>query len=139
MVDGGFQEEAEARAKYDRARLSSTQLSTYFAGSIEMWAIEDEVRRRAAVASGDPRGERRGPDARGRRRLRRDAGLQLPAAPRVGARPRHAADLTPPADPARVVGSSVARPVARRALGARADLDGTRRGATSAARSRSIR
>ena len=27
MVDGGFQEEAEARAKYDRARLSSTQLS----------------------------------------------------------------------------------------------------------------
>ena len=56
MVEGGFQEEAEARAKYDRARLSSTQLSTYFAGSIEMWAIEDEVRRRAAVASGDPRG-----------------------------------------------------------------------------------
>ena len=57
MVEGGFQEEAEARAKYDRARLSSTQLSTYFAGSIEMWAIEDEVRRRAAAASGDPRGE----------------------------------------------------------------------------------
>ncbi len=56
MVDGGFQEEAEARAKYDRARLSSTQLSTYFAGSIEMWEIEREVRRRAAVASGDPRG-----------------------------------------------------------------------------------
>jgi uncharacterized protein (DUF885 family) len=56
MVEGGFQEEAEARAKFDRARLSSTQLSTYFAGSLEMWAIEDEVRRRAAVASGDPRG-----------------------------------------------------------------------------------
>ena len=56
MVEGGFQEEAEARAKYDRARLSSTQLSTYFAGSLEMWAIEDEARRRAAVASGDPRG-----------------------------------------------------------------------------------
>jgi hypothetical protein len=56
MVEGGFQEEAEARAKYDRARLSSTQLSTYFAGSLEMWAIEDEVRRRAAVLSGDPRG-----------------------------------------------------------------------------------
>ncbi len=56
MVEGGFQEEAEARAKYDRARLSSTQLSTYFAGSMEMWAIEDEVRRRAAAASGDPRG-----------------------------------------------------------------------------------
>jgi uncharacterized protein (DUF885 family) len=56
MVDGGFQEEAEARAKFDRARLSSTQLSTYFAGSMEMWEIEVEVRRRAAVASGDPRG-----------------------------------------------------------------------------------
>jgi uncharacterized protein (DUF885 family) len=56
MVDGGFQEEAEARAKFDRARLSSTQLSTYFAGSLEMWEIEREVRRRAASASGDPRG-----------------------------------------------------------------------------------
>jgi uncharacterized protein (DUF885 family) len=56
MVEGGFQEDAEAHAKYDRARLSSTQLSTYFAGSIEMWAIEDAVRRRAAIASGDHRG-----------------------------------------------------------------------------------
>jgi hypothetical protein len=48
MVDGGFQEESEARAKFDRARLSSTQLSTYFTGSMEMWAIELEVRRRLA-------------------------------------------------------------------------------------------
>ena len=56
MVDDGFQEEAEARAKFDRARLSSTQLSTYFAGSMEMWEIDREVRRRAAIASGDPRG-----------------------------------------------------------------------------------
>ena len=48
MVGQGFQEEAEARAKYSRARLSSTQLSTYFAGSMEMWAIELEARRRAA-------------------------------------------------------------------------------------------
>ncbi len=56
MVDGGFQEEAEARAKYNRARLTSTQLSTYFAGSLEMWEIEREVRVRAAIASGDPRG-----------------------------------------------------------------------------------
>ena len=54
MVDGGFQEEAEARAKYDRARLSSTQLSTYFAGSMEMWEIELEARRRAAAAGADP-------------------------------------------------------------------------------------
>jgi uncharacterized protein (DUF885 family) len=52
MVDGGFQEEAEARNKYKRARLSSTQLSTYFAGSMEMWDIELEARRRAAAAAG---------------------------------------------------------------------------------------
>ncbi len=51
MVDGGFQETSEARAKYSRARLSSTQLSTYFAGSMEMWDIELRARRRAA---GDP-------------------------------------------------------------------------------------
>src|SRR5262245_47925219 len=64
MVDGGFQEEAEARAKFDRARLSSTQLSTYFAGSNEMWDIEREVRRRAAAASGDPRGAAAVPEPR---------------------------------------------------------------------------
>ena len=62
MVDGGFQEHAEARAKYDRARLSSTQLSTYFTGSLEMWDIEREVRRRAAAASGDPLARRRSPN-----------------------------------------------------------------------------
>ena len=64
MVDGGFQEASEARAKYDRARLSSTQLSTYFAGSLEMWEIEREARRRAAVASGDPRGPAAVPEPR---------------------------------------------------------------------------
>jgi hypothetical protein len=48
MVDGAFQEEAEARNKYNRARLSSTQLSTYFVGSLEFWDIEREVRRRLA-------------------------------------------------------------------------------------------
>ena len=102
MVDGGFQEEAEARAKFDRARLSSTQLSTYFAGSMEMWEIEREVRRRAAIASGDPRGARRRPRAARGRRLRRDARLRLPAAPRVGHRPRLAADVAAPPDPARL-------------------------------------
>jgi hypothetical protein len=56
MVKGGFQEESEARKKWDRARLSSTQLSTYFVGSMEMWSLERERRVRAAVASGDPRG-----------------------------------------------------------------------------------
>jgi len=62
MVDGAFQEEAEARAKYRRARLSSTQLSTYFAGSLEMWDIELEARRRAAARAGaDPDAIRPGP------------------------------------------------------------------------------
>jgi uncharacterized protein (DUF885 family) len=64
MVEGGFQEEAEARNKWDRARLSSTQLSTYFAGSIEFWDIEREVRRRAAAASEDPRGSAAVPEPR---------------------------------------------------------------------------
>ena len=64
MVEGGFQEEAEARNKFDRARLSSTQLSTYFAGSMEFWDIEHEVRRRAAAASGDARGEGAVPEPR---------------------------------------------------------------------------
>jgi hypothetical protein len=47
MVDGGFQEESEARSKYDRARLSSTQLSTYFLGCRGIQAFEAEARRRA--------------------------------------------------------------------------------------------
>jgi uncharacterized protein (DUF885 family) len=48
MVDGGFQEEAEARNKYNRARLSSTQLSTYFVGSMALWELERDVRRKLA-------------------------------------------------------------------------------------------
>ncbi|HET9520091.1 MAG TPA: DUF885 domain-containing protein [Candidatus Limnocylindrales bacterium] len=64
MVDGGFQEDAEARAKYDRARLSSTQLCTYFVGSMEMWDLERERRRRLAAASGDPRGADAVPEPR---------------------------------------------------------------------------
>jgi uncharacterized protein (DUF885 family) len=52
MVDGAFQEQAEALAKDERARLTATQLSTYFVGSLGMWDIEDAARRRAAVAAG---------------------------------------------------------------------------------------
>ena len=52
MIDGAFQEEAQARAKYNRARLSSTQLSTYFVGSLAFWDLEHEVRRRAAASAG---------------------------------------------------------------------------------------
>ena len=51
MIDGAFQEEAQARAKYNRARLSSTQLSTYFVGSLAFWDLEDDVRRRLASAA----------------------------------------------------------------------------------------
>jgi uncharacterized protein (DUF885 family) len=51
MTETGFQEEQEARAKYLRARLTSTQLSTYYVGSEEMWALEVEARRRSAAAA----------------------------------------------------------------------------------------
>jgi uncharacterized protein (DUF885 family) len=56
MIRGGFQEEGEARAKFDRVRLTSTQLCSYFVGGLGLWELEHEVRRRAAAASGDPRG-----------------------------------------------------------------------------------
>jgi uncharacterized protein (DUF885 family) len=64
MVDGGFQEASEARNKWVRARLTSTQLSTYFVGSSLFWEIELEARRRAAVAAGDPRGAAAVPEPR---------------------------------------------------------------------------
>ena len=52
LVDKAFQERGEAIHKDERARLSSTQLSTYFAGSLGMWDLEHELRVRAAVAAG---------------------------------------------------------------------------------------
>jgi uncharacterized protein (DUF885 family) len=52
MVAGGFQEQDEARAKWLRARLTSTQLSTYYLGSLGMWDLEVEARRRAARGAG---------------------------------------------------------------------------------------
>ena len=54
MIDGAFQEEAQARAKYNRARLSSTQLSTYFVGSLAFWDLELEIRRRRAADADGP-------------------------------------------------------------------------------------
>jgi hypothetical protein len=52
-MDGqGFQEEDEARAKWVRARLTSTQLSTYYVGAMEMLDLEVQARVRAAVAAG---------------------------------------------------------------------------------------
>jgi uncharacterized protein (DUF885 family) len=50
MVEGGFQEEGEATNKWDRARLSSTQLCEYFLGSVGMHDLEAEARRRAEAA-----------------------------------------------------------------------------------------
>jgi uncharacterized protein (DUF885 family) len=47
MVDGGFQEHAEASEKWNRARLSSTQLCEYCLGSVEMTELEREARGRA--------------------------------------------------------------------------------------------
>jgi uncharacterized protein (DUF885 family) len=52
MVEGAWQEQDEARGKWLRARISSTQLSTYYVGSIQMWELEVEVRRRAAIDAG---------------------------------------------------------------------------------------
>jgi uncharacterized protein (DUF885 family) len=46
MVEGGWQEEDEARAKWLRARLTATQLSTYYLGALEMAELEAEQRRR---------------------------------------------------------------------------------------------
>jgi len=50
MVDGAFQEQSEAANKWDRARLSSTQLCEYFLGAVEMTDLEREARRRADAA-----------------------------------------------------------------------------------------
>jgi uncharacterized protein (DUF885 family) len=52
MVEGAWQEQDEARGKWLRARISSTQLSTYFVGSLEMWDLEMEVRERLATDAG---------------------------------------------------------------------------------------
>jgi uncharacterized protein (DUF885 family) len=46
MVEGGFQERSEASEKWNRARLSSTQLCEYFLGGEEMAELEREARRR---------------------------------------------------------------------------------------------
>ena len=50
MTVGGFQEEGEAANKWDRARLSSTQLCEYFLGSVEMHRLEAEAHHRSEAA-----------------------------------------------------------------------------------------
>ena len=49
MVGETWQEASEAKAKYLRARLTATQLPTYFIGSVGCWELED--RARAEVSS----------------------------------------------------------------------------------------
>ena len=46
MVEGGFQEGSEASEKWNRARLSSTQLCSYFLGFQEFTDLERKARRR---------------------------------------------------------------------------------------------
>jgi len=41
MMDHGFQEEGEAASKWIRACLTSTQLSTYFVGTLEVTDIRN--------------------------------------------------------------------------------------------------
>ena len=51
MVGRSWQEESEARAKYLRARLTATQLPTYFVGSMGCWELEDCARGVTALSA----------------------------------------------------------------------------------------
>jgi uncharacterized protein (DUF885 family) len=46
----GFQEEAEARGKWLRATLSQVQLSSYFTGYTEIYALRDELKQKQGKA-----------------------------------------------------------------------------------------
>jgi uncharacterized protein (DUF885 family) len=50
MMKEGFQQEGEAVAKWKRARLSSTQLSTYFVGVTEHLDLRERAKRKAGAA-----------------------------------------------------------------------------------------
>ena len=52
MVGRSWQEASEAKAKYLRARLTATQLPTYYVGSLGCWEVEDRARAAAARAAG---------------------------------------------------------------------------------------
>ena len=80
MVRQGFQEADEARAKWLRARLTATQLSTYYVGTVEMFDVEVDARRRAAVAAGF--GADAVPEQHIAGGIGADARVRLPDAPR---------------------------------------------------------
>jgi uncharacterized protein (DUF885 family) len=46
MMNEGYQEEGEAAGKWTRARLTSTQLSTYFVGSAEVEGIRADYEKK---------------------------------------------------------------------------------------------
>ncbi len=50
MVERSYQEEGEARAKWVRAQLVSTQLSTYFVGATAWFALREQAEARAKAA-----------------------------------------------------------------------------------------
>ena len=50
MVDKSYQEEGEARLKWVRAQVSSTQLSTYFAGAQAWFRVREQAEKRARDA-----------------------------------------------------------------------------------------
>jgi uncharacterized protein (DUF885 family) len=50
MMKEGFQQEGEAVAKWKRARLSSTQLSTYFVGVAEHLDLREQAKARDGTA-----------------------------------------------------------------------------------------
>jgi len=52
MVGRSWQEASEAKAKYLRARLTATQLPTYYVGSLGCWEVEDRARAAAAKRVG---------------------------------------------------------------------------------------
>ncbi len=47
MIDKGFQEDGEAAGKWRRACMSSTQLSTYYMGNIEINDIRKDYQAKA--------------------------------------------------------------------------------------------
>lgn len=50
MVDRAFQERGEAEAKWTRAQVSSTQLSTYFVGATAWFRLREQAEARASAA-----------------------------------------------------------------------------------------
>jgi len=50
MTESGFQEEREAAGKWTRAQLTSAQLSVYFVGALEHFALRGEAEQRAGAA-----------------------------------------------------------------------------------------